>query len=191
MSNTIHQTDGNGKREQKSNIEATGRKQLLGDSDHQTEGNGTVSTLKRFVTFYITHFPPQALTFFLRRGFEVCGILEDVFVVNNRNRNGELYGFVQFAKVRNVNKLLKALNNVCFGQYCVCVVPARFDRKGERKGIEATEDEGVGGKTGLIGGEVVKMRKKEAKGEKRKDGLKGRIDDGKKKDDGTMEGRCR
>jgi len=145
--------------------------------------------LKRFTTFFITHFRPQASTFLLRKGFEVCGILEDVFVANNRNRNGEVYGFVRFANVRDVDKLLKALNNVCFGRYCVCVMLARFDRKGERKGIEMREGEGVGGKAGgSLGGEVVKVRKKEAEGEKRKEGLKGRVGEEKKKEEGRLKG---
>jgi hypothetical protein len=46
---------------------------------------------------------------------------------------GEVYGFVTYAKVRDVEKLLKAVNNVCFGQYCVCAVLSRFDRKGSKK----------------------------------------------------------
>jgi hypothetical protein len=77
----------------------------------------------------------------------------------------EVYGFVRYAKVRDVDKLLKALNNVCFGQYCVRAVLARFDRKvsGGKK------IEGVGGK-GEGGGETVKMRKKEIEGEKSEDG---------------------
>ena len=56
-------------------------------------------------------------------------ILEDVFIANTRNRNGEVYDFVRYTKVRDVDKMLKALNNVCFGQYCVCAVLAGFDRK--------------------------------------------------------------
>jgi len=102
-------------------------------------------------------------------------------VANNRNKNGEVYGFVRYAKVRDVDKLLKVLNNICFGQYCVRAMLARFDRKG----VEVREGEGVGGKVG--GGEVVKVRK-EAEGEKRKDGLKGRVDVGKKKEEGRLEG---
>ena len=132
----------------------------------------TESTLKRFVTFYITNFPPHASTFFLRKGFEVCGILEDVFVANNRNRNGEVYGFVQYAKVRNMNKLLKALNNVCFGQYCIRAMLARFDRKDAKNGDLVRKGEGVRGKVvgkecGEGPGKGSKVRKEENEGEKR------------------------
>ena len=111
-------------------------RQLQQPREEDYAGSVVGSTLKRYVTFYITHFPPQASIFFLRKGFEVCGILEDVFVANTRNRNGEVYGFVRYAKVRDVDNLLKAVNNVCFGQYCVRAVLARFDRKGVRRGVE-------------------------------------------------------
>jgi hypothetical protein len=39
------------------------------------------------------NFPAQLSIFYLRKGFEVCGILEDVFVARKRNRYGEPYGF--------------------------------------------------------------------------------------------------
>lgn len=40
------------------------------------------SNFKRFVTFYLTNFPAQLSNFYLRKGFEVCGMLEDVVVPN-------------------------------------------------------------------------------------------------------------
>jgi hypothetical protein len=153
----------------------TNSERQTGVVGNETDRIDSSSNLKRFVTFYITQFPPQATLFFLRKGFEVCGILEDVFVANNRNKNGEVYVFVHFANVQDVDKLLKALNNVRFGQYRVCAVLARFDRKRERKGVKMREGEGVGGKRGgESGGEVVKVREKEGEGEKSKDGLEGK-----------------
>ena len=77
--------------------------------DVETRRTEPDSSVKRFVTFYISNFPPQASNFFLRKGFEVCGIIEDVFVANTRNMYDEVYGFVRFAKVRDTDKLLKAL----------------------------------------------------------------------------------
>jgi len=133
------------------------------------------SSLKWFVTFYVTNFPPHASTFFLRKGFEFCGILEDFFVANNRNKNSEVYAFVWYAKVRDVDKLLKALNNVCFGQYCVRVVLAKFDKKGSRKGDVVRKGEGVGGEEGgkvegMGSVEGIKVGNKGSEGEKSKDG---------------------
>lgn len=75
--------------------------------------------LKRFVTFYFSNFPPFLSNFYLRKGFEVCGMLEDVIVPSKRDVNGERYGFVRFANVRNVSKLLKAVNEVYFGNFRV------------------------------------------------------------------------
>jgi hypothetical protein len=72
-------------------------------------------TLKRYVSFYFTNFPAQLSIFYLRKGFEVCGMLEDIYVARKRNRYGEPYGFVKFSNVRNVTKMTKALNAVCFG----------------------------------------------------------------------------
>jgi len=53
-------------------------------------------------------------------------------VANKRNVNGDVYGFVRYAKVHDKNKLLKALINVCFGQYNVRDMLARFDKKNYR-----------------------------------------------------------
>jgi len=39
-----------------------------------------VSQYKRFVTFYFTNFLAQLSNFYLRKGLEVCCILEDVVV---------------------------------------------------------------------------------------------------------------
>ena len=86
------------------------------------------SSLKRLVTFYFTNFPLQAPHFILRQGFEVCGMLEEVFVPNKLNMYGEAYGFVRFSNVRDVDKLLRAVNNVYFGHMRVKASLARFHK---------------------------------------------------------------
>ncbi|AES78899.1 hypothetical protein MTR_7g050780 [Medicago truncatula] len=103
-----------------------------GQKDHQA-----ISQYKRFVTFYFINFPPQLSNFYLRKGFEVCGILEEVVVPSRRNLYGEMYGFVRFSKVRDVGKLLHAVNAVCFGSFRIRVRVARFDRSGEFEGYSA------------------------------------------------------
>jgi hypothetical protein len=70
----------------------------------------------------------QLSNFYLRKGFEVCGILEDVYVARKRNKLGQPYGFVRFSNVRDITKLTKALNAVCFGDFRVRARVARFDR---------------------------------------------------------------
>jgi hypothetical protein len=82
----------------------------------------------RYVTYYFTNFPAYLSLFYLRKGFEVCGILEDVFIAKKRNVHGQPYGFVKFSKVRDVGKLEKALNAVTFGQFRVRASVASFDR---------------------------------------------------------------
>ncbi|MCI46240.1 RNA recognition motif, partial [Trifolium medium] len=62
---------------------------------------------------------------------------------SKRNVHGEVYGFVKFANVKNVNKLTKALNAVCFGNYRIHARVAKFDRNdkadGERLRTEKVE----------------------------------------------------
>jgi len=55
------------------------------------------SQYKRFVTFYFTNFPPQLSNFYLRKGIEVCGLLEEVVVPSRRNVWGILW-FCSFFK---------------------------------------------------------------------------------------------
>jgi len=69
----------------------------------------------------------------LWKGFEVFGILEDVFVASKRNVNGDVYDFGQYYKVRDVDKLLKVVNNVFFGQYRVHAILDRFDKSVSKK----------------------------------------------------------
>ena len=67
----------------------------------------------------------------LRQGFEVCGIMEDVYLARKRNVNGDTFGFVRYCKVKDVEKLLKALNNVWFGDWKVVAKVASFDKLGK------------------------------------------------------------
>jgi hypothetical protein len=107
-------------------------------SEHAANGESGPG-ITRYVSFYFTNFPTQLSIFYLRKGFEVCGMLEDVYVAKKRNRNGEPYGFVKFSNVRDVSKMTKALNAVWFGQFRVRASIAKFDRNamGEARRLEA------------------------------------------------------
>ncbi|KAK2351443.1 heterogeneous nuclear ribonucleoprotein A0 [Trifolium repens] len=83
---------------------------------------------QRYVSFYFTDFPVQLSHFYLLKGFEVCGMLEDIYVARKRNKQGQPYGFVRFFNVRDITKLAKALNAVCFGDFRVRARVATFDR---------------------------------------------------------------
>ncbi|XP_045791437.1 uncharacterized protein LOC123886142 [Trifolium pratense] len=103
--------------------------------DADINGGGfSGSALKRYVFFYFINFPAQMSNFYLRKGFEVCGVLEDVFVAKKRIRYGQPYGFVKFSNVKNVSKLMNALNNVWFGYFRVKASVALFDRNAPELG---------------------------------------------------------
>ncbi|PNX70609.1 RNA recognition motif, partial [Trifolium pratense] len=119
------------------------------DGDGVNDGfkdNVSGSNLKRYVSFYFTNFPAQLPKFYLRKGFEVCGILEDVYVAKKRNKFGQPYGFVKYFNVKNVSKMTNALNNVWFGNFRVKASVAMFERNVSRmdKKMESQKEEQVG-----------------------------------------------
>ena len=69
--------------------------------------------------------------------------MSDVFVSRNRNALRQVFGFVRFSNVKEVDKPNKALNNVYFGNQMVWVNVAQLRRKkklkftyrGRKKGI--------------------------------------------------------
>lgn len=82
-----------------------------------------------YVTYYFTNVPDMIPCFCVKEAFEVCGILDNLFLSRKRNKQDHIYGFVRFANVRDSDKLLRALNNVTIGQFRVWAKVARFDRK--------------------------------------------------------------
>lgn len=83
--------------------------------------------------FYFTNVPDDISYNCLSQGFEVCGIMEDVYLAKKRNINSGVFGFGRYSKVKDVDKLLKALNNVWFGDCKVVAKVASFDRFGNKK----------------------------------------------------------
>jgi len=59
-------------------------------------------------------------------------MLEEVVVPNRCNVFGERYGFVRYSNVRDVGKLLKAVNAVCFGNFHIKAKVANFDKAAAR-----------------------------------------------------------
>jgi len=95
-----------------------------------------------FVSFYFTNVPGNVSYISLRRGFEVCAIMEDVYLARKRNVNGGVFSFVRYGNVKDVDKLLKALNNVWFGDCRVVAKVASFDRLGNKNHGEGVKGEG-------------------------------------------------
>lgn len=133
-----------------------------------------VQVNQNVVSFYFTNIPLDISYVSLRQGFEVCGILEDVYLARKRNVNGGAFGFVRFGKVKDVEKLLKALNNVCFGDWKVVAKVASFVRNVGGRGEGSVRGEG----------EKISERGKNLEGEKRELG-------GRKVVDGDIQGEGR
>ncbi|MCH89175.1 sulfate transporter [Trifolium medium] len=71
--------------------------------------------------------------------------MENVTVAKKRNSNGRQFGFVRYSKVKDVTKLLKAINNVSFGNFRIWAKVASFDRasdgrEGKRPNVGGRED---------------------------------------------------
>jgi hypothetical protein len=93
-------------------------------------------------SFYFTNVPHDISYISLRQGFEVCGIMEDVYLARKRNVNGGAYGFVRYCKVKDVDKLLKAKNNIWFGDWKVVAKVASFDKFGKTQVVGGKRAEG-------------------------------------------------
>jgi hypothetical protein len=76
-------------------------------------------------------------------------MLEDIYVARKRNKQGQPYGFVRFSNVRDITKLAKALNAVCFGDFRVRARVARFDRNN----VPADDTKVDGVEAGVLGAE--------------------------------------
>jgi len=80
------------------------------------------------VSLYVTNFPDVMSLFRLRQCFKVCGMLSDVYVARYQNVREQVFGFVRFVNVKNIEKLSQTLNNVWIGQCLIWAREARFDR---------------------------------------------------------------
>jgi hypothetical protein len=77
--------------------------------------------------FYFSNFPENLGFVDLRKGLEVCGILDDVYVSRYRNNQGLRYGFAKFLKVKDVEKLRKALNSIQFWELRLFANIAKYE----------------------------------------------------------------
>jgi len=65
-------------------------------------------------------------------------VTKDVYLACKRNVNGGVFGFVRYGNVKDVDKLLKAVNNVWFGDWRVVAKASSFDRFGNKR-VEGKE----------------------------------------------------
>jgi len=118
--------------------------------------------------FYITNFPDHFLFVNLKKGLEVCGILSDIYLSRFHNVHGQRFGFAKFLKVRDVEKLKKALNNVFFWDLRLFANVAKYDRFVE------VVDGSVGGVAREFPSRLEGEKKKEWKEGKNKREVKGK-----------------
>jgi len=93
-----------------------------------------IDIVHNFVTFYFSNVSDNISYSSLRKGFEVCGSMEDVYLARKHNVNGAVFGFVRYSKVKDVDKLLKDVNNVWFGDCKVVAKVSTYDRYGKKRG---------------------------------------------------------
>jgi len=108
-----------------------------------TQRDHPITVNSNFVSFYFTNVPHDISYFTLRQGFKVCGVMEDLYLAQKRNVNGRVFGFVRYGNVKDVDKLLKAVNNVGFGDWRVVAKVATYDRFGNKKEVGRERGEGV------------------------------------------------
>jgi len=68
--------------------------------------------------------------------------MEDIYLAKKRNVNGAVFGFVRYSNVKDVDKLLKAVNNIWFGDCKVVAKVSVYDRFGHKRGEARERGEG-------------------------------------------------
>lgn len=86
----------------------------LGNSKTATTSSCGEQGEKQVASFYFTNVLELIPYVELRKGFEVCGMLFDVYLSKRRNSRGEVFGLVRLCNVPDEAKLVIALNNVWY-----------------------------------------------------------------------------
>lgn len=118
---------------------------IAGATSLHNADTSNFSEYQRYVTFCFTNVPNLVPYFVVKENFEVCGMMDNLFLSRKRNKQGHIYGFVRYTNVRDAEKLLKAVNNITIGQFHVWAKFARFGRK-PLEVVEPRGSEGVRGK---------------------------------------------
>lgn len=95
-----------------------------------------------------------------------------IYFCPGNETSGHTYGFARYSNVRDVDKFLKAVNNVSFGQFRVWAKLDRFDRNSDgtdwRRDHVYAEGEGRKSKTENTGEGEKKQREKRKRSRGRK-----------------------
>ncbi|XP_035834168.1 serine/arginine-rich splicing factor 12-like [Helianthus annuus] len=87
-------------------------------------------------TIFLANLPDEVSDKEIWLEIKRCGYLSDVYFPRKRDLKGKRFAFARFKKIRDISKLVQALNNVWFGDKRVKANVSKFQRE---------EDKGVGG----------------------------------------------
>lgn len=90
-------------------------------------------------SIFISNLPEGIKDIVLLKNFAVFGDLLSVYVAKKRDKFNNLFGFLRFANVSNVNELVARMSNVCIDGAKIGVNLAKYDRwncEEQKKGNE-------------------------------------------------------
>ncbi|XP_022004007.1 polyadenylate-binding protein, cytoplasmic and nuclear-like [Helianthus annuus] len=87
-------------------------------------------------TIFLANLPDEVSDKEIWLEIRRCGYLSDVYFPKKRDLKGKRFAFARFKKIRDISKLVQALNNVWFGDKRVKANVSKFQRE---------EDKGEGG----------------------------------------------
>ena len=164
----------------------TGRQAVIGNSNSFKDNHGLISVgeeeqlhmagrnyghnsnvIQVSAVFYINNILDRLLFADLKKGLEVCGIVSDVYLSRFRNVRGQRFGFAKFLKVRDIDKLKKAIKNVFFRDFRLFANVAKFDRFVDKEGGSVggvVKNGGMGFEGEKNGGNKVGKKSREPEG---------------------------
>lgn len=89
------------------------------------EGSGESKSL----TFFLSNLPSGVTTEILRSECSCRGQLADVYIARKRDKYGGLFAFARYSKVKNIEKMVKALNTIQIGGKRCFAKVARFGKE--------------------------------------------------------------
>ncbi|KAJ0907903.1 putative RNA recognition motif domain, nucleotide-binding alpha-beta plait domain superfamily [Helianthus annuus] len=115
-------------------------------TDEEEEGEwGTMGMRRNFesreelckepaITFYVANIHPSVSDNELWIECMNVGLLVDAYIARKRDKKGVRFGFVRFVRVKDANKMIKALNRLNFYGWYIRANVARYDKDGRKTG---------------------------------------------------------
>lgn len=90
-------------------------------------------------SFFISNLPEGIKDITLLKNFAGFGDLLSVYVAKKRDKFNNLFGFLRFANVSDINELEASMNNVCIDGAKIGVNVAKYDRWFKDENIKSTD----------------------------------------------------